>query len=88
MRIQEAEGTSVSLNYLPLVYPTFFFMRFPVAWVLSVSVAIKGVGISDGKDFWENTTRRRGDFCGKQEACPCPRFKSRKYLCHRNRKDH
>ena len=52
-----------------------FFIRFPVAWVLSVSVAFKGAGISDCKDFRKNTTRRCGDFCRKQEACPCHRVK-------------
>jgi len=50
-------------------------MRLLVASVVFVSVAIKGVGISDCKDFRKNTTRRCGDFCGKQEACPCYRVK-------------
>ena len=50
-------------------------MRLLVASVVFVSVAFKGVGISDCKDFRKNTTRRCGDFCGKQEACPCYRVK-------------
>ena len=39
MRIQELRELSFKLSYLPLVYPTFFFMRLSVASVVFVSGA-------------------------------------------------
>jgi len=42
MRILELRELSFNLWYLPLVYPTFFFMRLSFTSVVFVSGAIKG----------------------------------------------
>ena len=80
------EGVEFLLNYLPLVYPTFF-MRLLVASVVFVSVAIKGVGISDCKDFRKIRPVGVEIFAENRRLVLAIGLKSRKYLRHRNGND-
>lgn len=83
----ESWGSWVSTELSATRLSDIFFMRLLVASVVFVSVAIKGVGISDCKDFRKILPVGVEIFAENRRLVLAIGLKSRKYLHHRNGND-